>query len=199
MPKPHLQSYTERVRVDGVPISEHDFAQMIELLQPVVESIVEDHGQATEFEMLTAAAIRYLRVQQIDYLVCEVGMGGRVDSTNVLDLGVKVITNIELDHMSYLGATVAEIAAEKAGIIPAGAITVTGRLGDDAEAVVRGRAEEVGARLWRLDRGWSMGTESLGWHRSRVAAGDPTTSLTGLETPLPGPPPSPAPPLPMPN
>src|SRR5258708_30150917 len=147
MPKPHLQSYTERVRVDGVPISEDDFAQMIELLQPVVESIVEDHGQATEFEMLTAAAIRYLRDQQIDYLVCEVGMGGRVDSTNVLDLGVKVITNVELDHMSYLGATVAEIAAEKAGIIPAGAITVTGRLGDDAEAVGRGRAEAVAARL----------------------------------------------------
>ena len=187
MPKPHLQSYTERVRVDGVPISEDDFAQMIELLQPVVESIVEDHGQATEFEMLTAAAIRYLRDQQIDYLVCEVGMGGRVDSTNVLDLGVKVITNVELDHMSYLGATVAEIAAEKAGIIRAGDITVTGRLGDDAEAVVRGRAEEVGARLWGLDRGWSMETESLGWHGSRFAAGDPTNYLTGLETPLLGP------------
>ncbi|HXA43503.1 MAG TPA: folylpolyglutamate synthase/dihydrofolate synthase family protein [Candidatus Solibacter sp.] len=187
MPKPHLQSYTERVQVDGVPISEADFAHMIQLLQPVVELVAADHGQATEFEMLTAGAIRYLRDQQIDYLVCEVGMGGRLDSTNVLDLGVKVITNVDLDHMQYLGASVVEIATEKAGIIRANDIVVTGRLGDDAEAVVRARAEEVGARLWGLDRGWTMETESLGWDGSRFAAGDSTTYVSGLETRLLGP------------
>src|SRR5258708_1541047 len=186
MPKPHLQSYTERVQVDGVPISEADFARMIQMLQPVVEQVAGDHGQATEFEMLTAGAIRYLRDQQIDYLVCEVGMGGRLDSTNVLDLGVKVITNVDLDHMQYLGASVVEIAAEKAGIIRANDIVVTGRLGDDVEAVVRARAEEVGARLWGLDRGWTMETESLGWEGSRFPPADPTTYSTGLETPLLG-------------
>src|SRR5258708_35684815 len=125
-----LSAYT----VDGVPISETDFAGMIERLRPVVDSVAADHGQATEFEMLTAAAIRHLRDREIDYLVCEVGMGGRLDSTNVLDLGVKVITNVELDHMQYLGATVLEIAAEKAGIIRAGDIVVTGRLSDDTDA-----------------------------------------------------------------
>jgi dihydrofolate synthase/folylpolyglutamate synthase len=187
MPKPHLQSYTERVQVDGVPISEPDFARMIERLQPVVELVAADHGQATEFEMLTAAAIRYLRDREIDYLVCEVGMGGRLDSTNVLDLGVKVITNVELDHMQYLGSTVVEIAAEKAGIIRTGDIVVTGRLSDDTDAVVRARTEEVGARLWGLDRGWTLEMESLGWHGSRFAAGDSTTFVNGLETPMLGP------------
>jgi dihydrofolate synthase/folylpolyglutamate synthase len=186
MPKPHLQSYTERVQVDGVPISEANFAAMVEGLQPVVEAVAEEHGQATEFEMLTAAAIRYLREQEIDYLVCEVGMGGRLDSTNVLDLGVKVITTIDLDHTRYLGETIPEIAGEKAGIIHAGDLVVTGRLSDEAYAVVRGRAEEVGARLWGLDRGWSLEVESLGWRGSRFAAGDPARYISKLETRLLG-------------
>ena len=104
MPKPHLISYTERIQVDGVPISEGDFVKTLEGLMPTFESIGGDMGQATEFEMLTAMAVAYL-APRCDLLVCEVGLGGRLDATNALDLGSAVITNVDLDHQKYLGDT----------------------------------------------------------------------------------------------
>jgi dihydrofolate synthase/folylpolyglutamate synthase len=186
MPKPHLQSYIERVQVDGVPISEADFAAMVTALRPVVQAVAREHGQATEFEMLTAAAIRYLRDQDIDYLVCEVGMGGRLDSTNVLDLGVKVITGVDLDHMRYLGDSIAAIAAEKAGIIRAGDLVVTGLLSPDAENVVRDRAHQVGATVMGLGREVRMTSESIGWRGSVFSVEIPPRPFTRLETRLLG-------------
>ena len=186
MPKPHLQSYTERVQVDGTPISEAEFAAMISALPPVVEAVAREHGRATEFEMLTAAAVRYLRDQQVDFLVCEVGMGGRLDSTNALDLGVKVITTIDLDHTRYLGDTIAEIAAEKAGIIRAGDIVVTGLLQPDADEVVRDRAAEMGATLSGLGRELPMVAESLGWRGNRFSVEVPPAQFTRFETRLLG-------------
>src|ERR1700716_3020031 len=187
MPKPHLVSYTERVQVDGIPISEADFAAMVTALRPVVEGAVEKHGQATEFEMLTAAAIGYLRHHDIDFLVCEVGMGGRLDSTNVLDLGVKVITGVDLDHMKYLGDTIATIAGEKAGIIRAGDSVVTGVLWPDAEAVIRDRARSVGATVMGLGREIQVPSDSMGWEGSRFSVDLPPRPIARLETRLLGP------------
>jgi dihydrofolate synthase/folylpolyglutamate synthase len=166
MPKPHLQSYTERIQVDGVPITEADFAAVVEDLKPVVEAVAVEDGHPTEFEMLTTGAIRYLREREVDYLVCEVGMGGRLDSTNVLDLGVKVVTSVDLDHTRYLGDTVREIAGEKAGIIRAGDVVVTGALPPEADEVVRTRAADVGAEVRGLGREMRMTSESLGWRGS---------------------------------
>ena len=186
MPKPHLQSYTERVQVDGVPISEADFAALVAGLRPVVEAVAEEHGQATEFEMLTAGAIGYLRDQEIDYLVCEVGMGGRLDSTNVLDLGVKVITTIDLDHTRYLGDTITEIAGEKAGIIRAGDMVVTGDLAPAAEDVIRDRAYQFGLRVLGLGREIRMTSESIGWRGSSLSIEIPPTPFTKLHTRLLG-------------
>ena len=186
MPKPHLQSYTERVQVDGVPISEAEFAAMVTAPAPVVAEVAKEHGQATEFEMLTAAAIGYLRDQEIDYLVCEVGMGGRLDSTNVLDLGVKVITSVDLDHTRYLGDTITAIAAEKAGIIRAGDIVVTGVLSQDAEDVVRDRVHQVGATVMSLGREIRMTSESIGWRGSTFSVEIPPRPFTKLETRLLG-------------
>ena len=97
MPKPHLVSYTERIEVDGHPISEDDFVKTLEQLRPALDEVATEMGPATEFEMLTAMAIHYL-APRIDLLVCEVGLGGRLDATNALDLGVAVITNVDLDH-----------------------------------------------------------------------------------------------------
>jgi dihydrofolate synthase/folylpolyglutamate synthase len=187
MPKPHLQSYTERVQVDGAPISEPEFAAMVTALRPAVEAVASEHGQATEFEMLTAAAIGYLRDQQIDYLVCEVGMGGRLDSTNVLDLGVKVITNIDMDHMQYLGDSIPAIAAEKAGIIRAGDMVVTGVLSPPAEDVIRDRVHTVGATVMGLGREIRMTSESIGWRGSIFSVEIPPRPFTKLETRLLGP------------
>ena len=81
MPKPHLVSYTERIELNGVPISEEDFVRTLEELKPVLDAITGEIGQATEFEMLTAMALAYL-APRIDRLVCEVGLGGRLDATN---------------------------------------------------------------------------------------------------------------------
>ncbi|HAC46381.1 MAG TPA: hypothetical protein DCF65_09975, partial [Chloroflexi bacterium] len=104
MPKPHLVSYTERIQIDGIPITERDFAQTLEDLKPTLDVIAAEMGPATEFEMLTAMALAYL-APRVDRLVCEVGLGGRLDATNALDLGVAVITNVDLDHQKYLGDT----------------------------------------------------------------------------------------------
>src|SRR4029077_15623728 len=104
MPKPHLISYTERIQLNGVPISEEDFVRTLEEMKPVLEQITNEMGQATEFEMLTAMALAYL-APRIGRLVCEVGLGGRLDATNALDLGVAIITNVDLDHQKFLGDT----------------------------------------------------------------------------------------------
>src|SRR5260370_2352702 len=91
MPKPHLVSYTERIQVDGTPISESDFVETLQDLEPTLDAIAVEMGQATEFDMLTVMALAYL-APRIDRLACEVGLGGRLDATNALDLGVSVIT-----------------------------------------------------------------------------------------------------------
>ncbi|HMJ38900.1 MAG TPA: Mur ligase family protein, partial [Verrucomicrobiae bacterium] len=116
MPKPHLMSYTERIQVNGRPITEAEFVQTLEALIPTLDGVAVELGQATEFEMLTAMALAFL-APRIDRLVCEVGLGGRLDATNALDLGVAVITNVDLDHQKYLGDTIEQIAHEKAAII----------------------------------------------------------------------------------
>ena len=171
MPKPHLISYTERIELNGRPISEEDFAATLERLMPVLDAIAEEMGPATEFEMLTVLALDYL-APRIDMLVCEVGLGGRLDATNALDLGVAVITNVDLDHQKYLGNTIAEIAREKAAIIKGGDRVVTGCDGEALE-IVESRAAEVGAPVWRLGREITLGSESLGWDGHRMSVSGP--------------------------
>jgi len=169
MPKPHLISYTERIELNGRAISEEDFAATLTGLMPALDAIAAEMGAATEFEMLTVLALDYL-AQHIDTLVCEVGLGGRLDATNALDLGVAVITNVDLDHQKYLGNTIAEIAREKAAIIKRGDRVVTGCRGEALE-IVEGRSAEVGSPVWRLGHELSVESESLGWdgHRMRVS------------------------------
>jgi dihydrofolate synthase/folylpolyglutamate synthase len=138
--------------------------------------------------MLTAAAIKHMRDQRVDLLVCEVGMGGRLDSTNVLALGVKVITGIALDHQQYLGDTIAAIAAEKAGIVHAGDRVVTATLRPEAAAVVETRCDAVGATLERLGAEWTVSNErDLGWHGGELTLDGPGVSGLRLGTPLVGP------------
>ena len=103
-PSPHLSSYTERVQLDGSPISEDDFAAAVAELRPRLAPVIARMGEPTEFEVLIALAIAWL-APRADRLVIEVGMGGRLDSTNVLDPGVAIVTNVTLDHRSHLGRT----------------------------------------------------------------------------------------------
>ncbi len=184
MPKPHLISYAERIQVNRQPISEIAFVQTLEAVKPVLDAVAADLGQATEFEMLTVLAVAYL-APKVDRLVCEVGLGGRLDATNALDLGVAVVTNVDLDHQKYLGDTIAQIAAEKAAIIKPRNQVVTGCEGSALEVVER-RAEIVGAEVWRLGGDIRIESTSRGWDGHLIAVAGPGFEHTDLDLPLVG-------------
>jgi len=129
MPKPHLVGYRERIEVDGAPIAPRDFAAAVARVLPAIDRVAERIGPPTEFEALTAAAITELARLRVDLVIVEVGMGGRLDATNVLDLGVAAITNVQRDHEAYLGNTLNAIGAEKAAIIKRRNLAVTGAAG----------------------------------------------------------------------
>jgi dihydrofolate synthase / folylpolyglutamate synthase len=146
-PKPHLVSYRERIVVDGREIGVADFAALIEQMLGAAEAIEPRYGAPTEFELLTAAAFTWMGQAGVELGVIEVGMGGRLDATNVWQGGLSAITNVELDHTEHLGPTIAAIAAEKAQIIKRGdAIAVTGA-GREGLAVISRRARRVGVPL----------------------------------------------------
>ncbi len=135
-PKPHLVSYRERIVVDGRPIDSADFGALIEEILGVAERIPTRLGPATEFELVTAAAFAWFARHAIDVGVIEVGLGGRLDATNVWDGGVAAITNVELDHMEWLGPTIPLIAREKAAIIKRGDVAVTGADREGLDCIV---------------------------------------------------------------
>jgi dihydrofolate synthase / folylpolyglutamate synthase len=171
MPKPHLISYTERIQLNGVPMSEAEFGRTLEELKPTLDAITDEMGQATEFEMLTGMALAYL-APRIDRLVCEVGLGGRLDATNALDLGIAVITNVDLDHQKYLGDTIEKIAHEKAAIIKPGNQVITGCEGVALE-IVEDHARKAGSAIWRLGHEVLVESRSRGWEGHSLAVSGP--------------------------
>jgi dihydrofolate synthase/folylpolyglutamate synthase len=125
---PHLIRLNERIRIGGEQISDEDFAQLHGAVDRASEQLVETRElpwHPSFFEMMTAIAFRYFARERVDVAVLEVGMGGRLDATNVVEPLVSVIADISLDHQKYLGNTVTEIAREKAGIIRPGGVVVT--------------------------------------------------------------------------
>lgn len=184
MPKPHLVSYTERIQIDGKAITEAEFVEAFESIRPALDAVAAELGSATEFEMLTAMAIAYL-APRIDQLVCEVGLGGRLDATNALDLGVAVITNVDLDHQKYLGDTVEQIANEKAAIIKPHNTVITGAEGV-ALAVVEEHARRAGADAWRLGREIQLRSRSRGWKGHVLDVTGPGFAYRDLELALAG-------------
>ena len=146
-PKPHLVSYRERIVVDGELISPGEFADVVEEVLAQADKVADRYGAPTEFEVLTAAAFTWFRRAGVDVAVVEVGLGGRLDATNVWQGGVSAITNVALDHMEYLGDTVEAIAGEKAQIIKRGdSAAVTGAT-EPALAVIRRRSSRVAVPL----------------------------------------------------
>ena len=140
---PHLARFHERIRLAGALISEAD---LVAVLTEVMD--VNAGEPITYFEITTCAALLLMARVEADYTLLEVGLGGRVDTTNVVDAPrLTIITPISLDHQSYLGETLAEIAAEKAGILKRGVPCIVGPQPDEVRAVIEAKAEEVGARL----------------------------------------------------
>jgi len=146
---PHLVRINERIRINGTEISDDDFALFHDLVDCTAERLVEEGDlpwHPSFFEMLTAIAFEYFAQNKLDIAVLEVGMGGRLDATNVVDPKVSVITDISLDHQKFLGNTVAEIAREKAGIIRPGGIVVTLPQMPEANDVIGNTILELNAR-----------------------------------------------------
>lgn len=144
---PHLVRLGERVRVNGVPLTEAEIIAYVAELEPVAERLAQTvPGEAPSFfEFMTAMAFLQFARRGCDAAVVEVGLGGRLDATNILTPEVCVITSIGLDHCEMLGDTLAEIAAEKAGIIKPGVPVVLGRVPPEAEAVIRSIAASQGS------------------------------------------------------
>jgi dihydrofolate synthase/folylpolyglutamate synthase len=151
---PHLLSYTERIQVDGKLIAEEDWAKLTELIQPYIEAENElgDLGQLTTFEIFTAMAFLHFRQVKADYQVLEVGLGGRLDATNVVKPQVCVITSVSFDHMDVLGDTLAKIAGEKAGIIKSGAVVVSAPQFPEAMKVIERICREKDVQLVKVGR-----------------------------------------------
>ena len=138
---PHLVDWTERICLNEQPISQTALQQVLLQVQDAIDPLQET---PTQFEVLTAAAWLYFAQSAVDVAVVEVGLGGRMDATNVCNPLVTIITSISREHWQQLGPTLADIAREKAGILKAGCPTVVGPLPPEAEAVVRSRVAELG-------------------------------------------------------
>jgi len=148
---PHLRFYNERINVAEQDIPDADLCALAEEMKPAVEGMVE---KPTEFELWTAMAMCYFKKRACDVVVLEVGLGGRLDSTNVIPAPeVAVITNLALEHTEYLGDTIEKIAFEKAGIIKPGCDVVLYGQSEEAQAVVRAKCVECGCELTVTDDG----------------------------------------------
>jgi len=170
---PHLVDYPERMRLNGLDISRECFAGVIDQTRSAVEAMMaEGQESPTEFEVLTAAAFLWFAQEQAELVVVEVGLGGLLDSTNVIVPELSVITNVTLDHMDRCGYTVEAIARHKAGIIKPGVPVVTGASGE-ALSVIETAAKRARAECDVLGRDFLV-TDNLyenGWQFFRLAVG----------------------------
>lgn len=139
---PHLVDFRERIRINGTPISEEYVVRFVEEERAFFEPL-----HPSFFEVTTAMAFKYFKDKNIDIAVVEVGLGGRLDCTNIITPIVSVITNISFDHTQFLGDTLAKIAAEKAGIIKKGVPVVVGETNEETRPVFEQKAQETGAPI----------------------------------------------------
>jgi len=171
---PHLSMVGERICVDGQPLSGEQFVAAYDEIRPYVDLVDQSHEVPLSFfEVLTGMAFSVFADAPVDVCILEVGMGGTWDNTNVADGVVAVVTPISIDHVRYLGSTVAEIAADKAGIIKPGAIAVLAQQPPEAAEILLRRAAETGATVAR--EGLEFGVLSR-----ELAVGGQQVSVRGL-------------------
>lgn len=172
---PHLHSYCERYKINGEEISRDRIAQLLTGLRPHLEEMVaEGFEHPTEFEVSTAMAFLYFFEEEADFLVLEVGLGGAIDSTNVVLPLVSVITNVAMDHMDYLGQTIREIATVKAGIIKEGVPVVTAVDRTEALEVIRAISGQKGCHLLEVGRDatWELKSSRIEGQEFNITSGD---------------------------
>ena len=145
---PHLITYTERMSVEGHDISEEEFAVLLTRVRTAADAMVaEGHEHPTQFEALTALAFLYFAEEKVEVAVVETGLGGLLDSTNVVEPALTIITNVAMDHADRCGGTLLGIAEHKAGIIKEGVPVITAATGEPL-AIIEQRAEELGADVF---------------------------------------------------
>ena len=157
---PHLQNVNERIRIDGLSISDEYLSKVLEDTQErVVEwaQQIEFPGKdpLTYFEMMTAVALQVFAAERVDVVILEVGLGGRLDATNIVRSDVTAIVSVDLDHTDVLGDTIADIATEKAGIIKTNIPVVVGSVPPEAMRSIRFVAEGKNAKMWRVGEDFS--------------------------------------------
>lgn len=179
---PHLDDYAERITVNGQQIPHADLVALVHEVKPVIASI----PRLSTFEITTALAFLYFARQNVSAAVIEVGLGGRLDATNIIQPKVSVITSLSYDHQYLLGSTLAEIAGEKAGIIKAGIPVVVSPQAEEASLVLEKFANQRNAQLVRVGRDYAFALEShsldgqtfLVWSQSGREINFKTTRLT---------------------
>ncbi len=184
---PHLQSFRERIQIDRVPIPPDAVVEGIDRIETAADRL-EERGRIdrppTFFEVATALAFDWFRTEGVRDAVVEVGLGGRLDSTNVLDAPVGVVTTIELEHTEILGPTLTDVAREKAGILHPGMHAVVGELGVEAGAEVERVARSLGVPLVRLGGELQVLQRSLSEKGQRLELKTPLRSLERVDLPL---------------
>ncbi|RYL93872.1 bifunctional folylpolyglutamate synthase/dihydrofolate synthase [Sporolactobacillus sp. THM7-4] len=169
---PYITSFNERIMVNGRPISDDDLIKAANIVYPLTKAIASetDLGEPTEFEVVTMLSFVYFgKLNVCDLVIYEVGLGGRLDSTNVIHPLVSIITNVGMDHMKQLGNTISSIAREKAGIIKNGVGIITTAEDPDALAVIRRTASVRNSNLYVLGKDFqikSLGHDESGEHFS---------------------------------
>lgn len=162
---PHLYCFTERMSINGENISPDRLAELTARVKPVLDRLpIETNlDKATEFEVTTLLAFLYFAEEKVDYVILEVGLGGRLDATNVVTPIVSVITNVDFDHMAQLGDTLPAIAGEKAGIIKEGSSAVTASLEPEVLQVIRSVCRQKNVPLLEVGKDivWQKGISDL--------------------------------------
>src|SRR6266513_1425057 len=158
---PHLEKINERIRINGAEISDQAFTETLTCIHVLIEELLAAgklRAHPTYFECVTAMAFEYFARERVDFAVFEVGLGGRLDATNILVPVVTIITRIDFDHENFLGHSLREIATEKAGILKPGVPLVLAGQQPEAREVILARAKELGcpaiepAQIFRIDR-----------------------------------------------
>ncbi len=186
---PHLASYRERIRVGGRRIPREAVVAGIERIDALATTLERERRidrAPTFFEVTTALALDWCRAQKVDAAVVEVGIGGRLDATNVLESRVGVLTTVELEHTDVLGNSLAAIAREKSGILHAGMTGAVGELGPEAAPVVEAEARRLGVPLWHLGSEVRVTDRELYEDGQRISVRLPGRTVADLRLPLVG-------------
>lgn len=162
---PHLEKINERIRIDGKEISDEDFAAVFTRIQEIIEELLAEgklRAHPTYFECVTAMAMEHFARQRVDFAVFEVGLGGRLDATNILAPAVTIITPIDFDHENFLGHSLHEIATEKAGILKSNTPVVVAQQRPEAREVILKRAKELGCPIIETDVAYRIHEKPVG-------------------------------------